>query len=41
MDGRDVETLLGIKKNVESETEEEASLEKDESQTETKESETP
>ena len=40
MDGRDVETLLGIKKNVESE-EEEPSLEKDEAKTETKEAETP
>jgi cell division protease FtsH len=40
MDGRDVETLLGIKKNVESE-EEEPSSETDKSQTETKEAETP
>ena len=40
MDGRDVETLLGIQKNVESE-EEEPSLEKDEAKTETKEAETP
>ena len=40
MDGRDVETLLGIQKNVESE-EEEPSLEKDETKTETKEAETP
>ena len=40
MDGRDVETLLGIQKNVESE-EEEPSLEKDEAKTEIKEAETP
>jgi cell division protease FtsH len=40
MDGRDVETLLGIKQNVESE-EEEPSSETDKSQTETKEAETP